>query len=62
VGAGRGAGGLPELGAGGGRGGGEAEGEEKGEGKEKEEESRPRGRLSHFLCRVPAIRHSTKIF
>jgi hypothetical protein len=34
----------------------------KGEGKEKEEESRPRGRFSHFLCRMPAIRHSTKIF
>jgi hypothetical protein len=57
-----GAGGLPERGAGCGRGSGEAEGEAKGEGKEKEEESRPRGRLSHFLCRVPAIRHSAKIF
>jgi hypothetical protein len=57
-----GAGGLPERGAGCGRGSGEAEGEAKGEGKEKEEESRPRGRLSHFLCRVSAIRHSAKIF
>jgi hypothetical protein len=54
--------GLPERGAGGGRGGGEAQGEAKGEGKEKEEESRPRGRYSHFLCRVPAIRHSAKFF
>jgi hypothetical protein len=52
-----GAGSLPERGS-----GVAAVRQKKEEEKEKEEESRPRGRLSHFLCRVPAIRHSAKIF
>jgi hypothetical protein len=50
-----GAGSLPERGS-----GVAAVRQKKEEEKEKEEESRPHGRLSHFLCRVPAIRHSAK--
>jgi hypothetical protein len=57
---------APERGAGGGRGGGdEKEISAKEEEKERKGEVRRElrvGCFSHLLCRVPAIRHSAKIF